>query len=159
MFQLFVGKTYQFHGVRTESHSRGVVPATSGVIFHGRDHGRDNSIDERVSREIREYRALDQLPMYEKKNCRSNPLMWWKENCQRFPLLAVLARRTLCIPATSAPSERVFSTAGLTISKKRASMNSDNAADMIFLRGSWAQTEKFSAEVNNRKRKANDVNG
>ena len=37
-------------------------------------------------------------------------------------------------------------------------MNSDNAADMIFLRGSWAQTEKFSAEVNNRKRKANDVN-
>ena len=150
MFQLFVGKTYQFHGMRTESHSRGVVPATSGVIFRCMRN---------LDRGIREYRALDQLPMYEKKNCRSNPLMWWKENCQRFPLLAVLARRTLCIPATSAPSERVFSTAGLTISKKRASMNSDNAADMIFLRGSWAQTEKFSAEVNNRKRKANDVNG
>jgi hypothetical protein len=39
----------------------------------------------------------------------------------------------LCIPATSAPSERLFSTAGLTVSKKRARLNGGNAAALIFL--------------------------
>jgi len=39
-------------------------------------------------------------------------LEWWKANHAGFPHLSVLARRVLAIPATSAPSERLFSTAG-----------------------------------------------
>ena len=57
---------------------------------------------------------------------------WWCDNQYQFNLLALLARRILCIPSTSAPRERVFSTAGHTITKLRASLNSSNAADMIF---------------------------
>jgi hypothetical protein len=37
----------------------------------------------------------------------------------QYPLLANIALRVLAIPATSAPSERVFSTAGITIAKER----------------------------------------
>ena len=35
-------------------------------------------------------------------------LEWWKENANKYPLLAKIAREFLCIPPTSAPSERLF---------------------------------------------------
>jgi hypothetical protein len=59
-------------------------------------------------------------------NC---PLTWWKFNERKYKLLSVLASRVLCIPATSAPSERVFSIAGLTKSKDRARLASDTACN------------------------------
>jgi hypothetical protein len=44
-----------------------------------------------------------------------------------------LAARLLCIPATSAPSEFVFSVVGLTIAKDRARLASETANELIFL--------------------------
>jgi hypothetical protein len=63
----------------------------------------------------------------------SNPLHWWRYNSSRFPRLAALARKLLAIQATSAPSERLFSAAGLTIAKDRSRLTQDNAAMLIFL--------------------------
>ena len=60
-------------------------------------------------------------------------LLWWRLNQTRFPRLACLAEKYLAIQATSAPSERLFSAAGLTIAKDRASLLPDNAAMLIFL--------------------------
>lgn len=39
-------------------------------------------------------------------------LEWWKSHQTEFPLLANLAKTYMCIPGTSVPSERGFSTAG-----------------------------------------------
>lgn len=50
-------------------------------------------------------------------------LNWWKENHICFPKLAILSRSLLSIPATSAPAERLFSNAGLTVNKLRACLN------------------------------------
>ena len=58
----------------------------------------------------------------------------------------------LCIPSTPAPSERVLSTAEHTITKLRASLNSANTTDLIFLHNSWLIVEVYEAE-NEKKRK------
>ena len=61
----------------------------------------------------------------------SNCLDWWKENCSRFPILFKLMKKTLCIQATSAASERTFSAAGLTIANNRSRLTGDYAAAQI----------------------------
>ncbi len=50
----------------------------------------------------------------------SCPLKWWKENAQTYPLLSSLSKAYLTIPATSVPSERVFSTAGDIVNAQRS---------------------------------------
>ena len=73
----------------------------------------------------------------------TNPLHWRARNEKSLPHISFLAKQYLCIPATSAPSERVFSAAGLTIAKTRASLHPDNASDLIFLHNSWPYAEKY----------------
>ena len=82
------------------------------------------------------YCSLPTLDFFDKSGSLS-PLDWWKEKSGLLPNLALLAKKYLCIPATSAPVERVFSRAGLTISKKRNALNCDVASDLIFLNSNW----------------------
>ena len=46
-------------------------------------------------------------------------LHWWKANAGSFKCLSILARKYLCVAATSVASERVFSTSGNIVSAKR----------------------------------------
>lgn len=46
---------------------------------------------------------------------------------KRFSILVRLAKRYLCVPATSVPAERIFSTVGLVISNQRSSLTPENA--------------------------------
>ena len=61
-------------------------------------------------------------------------LAWWKENCKRFPHVAILARKYLAIPCSSAPSERVFSQAKLIYSRSRWNMSPETLSHLVFLR-------------------------
>ena len=60
---------------------------------------------------------------------------WWKtvRLCAFSKLGQLRKKRYLGIQATSVPSERAFSTAGLTITKHRASLHSSTADQIIFL--------------------------
>ena len=60
-------------------------------------------------------------------------LSWWAVNKNRYPRLAVLARKYLCVPATSVPSEQLFSHAGDTITKKRNALKPEHAELLIFV--------------------------
>lgn len=62
-----------------------------------------------------------------------DPLQWWRVNEGRFPHLAPLAKEYLAIPATEVVSERIFSTAGQTVSKLRARLDGDTVDKIIFL--------------------------
>lgn len=64
----------------------------------------------------------------------TDPLVWWKTREKEFLFLSQLARKYLSIPATSVPSERLFSDAGNTISAKRTSLSSSLVSQMLFLK-------------------------
>ncbi|ELT95740.1 hypothetical protein CAPTEDRAFT_140410 [Capitella teleta] len=52
---------------------------------------------------------------------------------RNFPRIALLAKKYLAIPATSAPSERVFSTAGNIVTPKRSRLNPEKVNMLVFL--------------------------
>ena len=107
-----------------------------------------NNVEDIINVEIDYYKGLKNMDLTEerknddKQETFLNPLIWWKIHSKMLPLLSTLASRILCIPATSAPSERVFSSAGLTIAKCRASLQPQHASELIFLHDSWPFAEK-----------------
>ena len=66
-----------------------------------------------------------------------DPLNWWKRRESVYPTMAKLAKKYLQIPASSIPSERVFSLAGTIVSKKRASLSPENVDMLIFLKKNY----------------------
>lgn len=69
---------------------------------------------------------------------------FWKEKACQFPNLASLARHYLAIPATSVPSEQVFSLAGGIVTAKRARLKSKNTEMLVFCKRNYSM---FSASV------------
>ena len=67
--------------------------------------------------ELAQYKALKVSVKY------SHPLQFWKENAVAYPLLSSVARRILSISASSAQSERDFSSVGRTITDARARLS------------------------------------
>ena len=63
-----------------------------------------------------------------------NVLSWWQDNSRRLPLLARLARKILAIPASSATSERVFSTAGEICSERRTNLSVTNIEMLVYMK-------------------------
>jgi hAT family C-terminal dimerisation region len=77
-----------------------------------------------------------QLAMFASENQQpqtADTLTWWQENDTRFRSLATLARKYLAIPATSAPSERVFSLAGNICNRRRACLSPAHLDALVFL--------------------------
>lgn len=63
-----------------------------------------------------------------------DPLVWWKqEGTRRFPLMSRVARKYLCICATSCPSERVFSTAGKVVHPLRVLLKPEKVDMLVIL--------------------------
>ncbi|KJA17427.1 hypothetical protein HYPSUDRAFT_1022496 [Hypholoma sublateritium FD-334 SS-4] len=61
-------------------------------------------------------------------------IQWWGVNSSRFPVWSALARDYLAIMASSVSSERAFSSAGITISKRRNRLKGDIVEALQFLK-------------------------
>jgi len=62
-----------------------------------------------------------------------DPLQWWHLKESQYPNLSKLAQKYLCILATSASSERVFSVAGLVSHDRRSRISPEKLDKVIFL--------------------------
>lgn len=87
--------------------------------------------------ELREHNALEEeLSRYRceaKIRYDSDILEWWSQRRGVYPLLACIAKKYLCITATSVPSERVFSVGGAVLTRARKTMTDQHAEELIFL--------------------------
>ena len=81
--------------------------------------------------------AQEEVQRYQEEtnlNLDMNPFLWWKGKEVAYPLLSALTRHYLCIPGTSVPSERVFSTAGDIVTAQRSQLKWKHVDMMIFLK-------------------------
>ncbi|CAM9650060.1 unnamed protein product, partial [Laminaria digitata] len=94
------------------------VPATP----HSR---RKEEYEAQLRSEMLKYRGMKAL------RDDTDPLVWWEERSATLPLLRELALRILCVPASSASSERLFSKAGLTLTKQRSRLTGRRVAQLV----------------------------
>lgn len=91
------------------------VKKTSAVVFSGRD-------------DLASYKAM-RVP-----SACDGPLQFWKQHGKEFPVLSEVARRVFCISASSAQSERDFSSVGHTITDIRSSLSADKVESIELIR-------------------------
>lgn len=82
-------------------------------------------------------REIDEYIAQKRASREENILLWWKRNEKSFPNIAQMARDILSTTATSVPSERLFSQAGLVVSKARSRLT-DDATKWLLTIQSWA---------------------
>lgn len=71
-----------------------------------------------------------EMPYFDRKQ---DPLQFWKMHHSTFPELYTLASKYLNIPATSVPSERIFSKAGMITNLRRNRLDAKRLDQLLFL--------------------------
>jgi len=89
--------------------------ATGAVVLSGRE-------------ELARFKALEVPAAY------GSPLVFWREHRRDFPVLSEVARRVLCISASSAQSERDFSCVGHTITDIRSRLSAEKVESIELIR-------------------------
>ena len=89
---------------------------------------KQNSKKLEIELELKKFKSMPNLDRSE------NPLEWWEKSGKTsFPTLYKTATKYLIIPATSVPSERIFSSAGSILTKKRNRLGPKNANIILTL--------------------------
>ena len=81
-----------------------------------------------VTTELSTYKALRVPAAHE------SLLQYWKEQSSEYPILSQVARRLLAISASSAQSERDFSSVGRTVTEARAQLSASKVEALELVR-------------------------
>lgn len=71
-----------------------------------------------------------------------NVLTFWKNQMFNFPYLSMLANQIFAIPASSASSERSFSTAGRVVEERRSCLSGSTVDEILFLNNHFNNLKK-----------------
>ncbi|XP_049302031.1 zinc finger BED domain-containing protein 4-like [Bactrocera dorsalis] len=96
----------EFQTERTEENIEKSVSIWSSFDKYANEHKPHSSVEAKAIFEIQRY-LEDGLFS---RSC--NSFHWWLENKYRYPKMAELAKKYLCVLASSVPCERIFSKAG-----------------------------------------------
>jgi hypothetical protein len=77
-------------------------------------------------------------------NC---PLSWWKSSAHQFKNFEMLAAKYLAIPATSAPSERIWSQAARVLTMKLNRMSEKVTSAIMYCQENRELLHKYYAEI------------
>ena len=92
-----------------------------------------------LSQELIRFLEEDEIDVHE------SALDWWMKNDKKYPKVARLARKFLCVPASSSPSERAFSESGQVADQRRSSLTPDNVNMFsVVLNKNWRWMETHS---------------
>ncbi|XP_039519610.1 E3 SUMO-protein ligase ZBED1-like [Pimephales promelas] len=84
-------------------------------------------LEEAIASELNSYLLSPSIDSEE------DPLKWWRLHQINFPRMSRVAQKYLCIPATSSPSERVFSTGGNVVTCHRSCLKPEMVDMLVFL--------------------------
>lgn len=102
-------------------------PRNALQVFFGDEDESEPDNGPSVENEIEDFANEKKLSL---ADC---PLMWWKRKQGNYPKLSSVAKKYLCITATSVPSERVFSVSGNILTSKRYCLTDEHVEQLTFL--------------------------
>ncbi|CAF4484675.1 unnamed protein product, partial [Rotaria sp. Silwood2] len=73
-------------------------------------------------------------------------LLFWKKHQNTFPTLASIVKTIYSIPASNTTVERLFSTAGSTISDRRTNLDSEKVNKLLFLNKNLLTLKEFDLQ-------------
>ena len=74
-----------------------------------------------------------------------DPFIWWEDHKNEYPTVSLLAKKYLCIAATSTSSECLFSEAGNAMTAKRTKLNPLLFERIVFLKKNMQCVENYFA--------------
>jgi hypothetical protein len=104
---------------------------------------KNNRIAAPIKNEFQHYLNVPELPALEEYD----PYKWWLTNKKQYPLLHKLAIKYLSIPATSVPSERLFSDAKNLVTPQRTRLDSNLINQLMFLKRNREYVDIYGVET------------
>lgn len=122
-----------------EPNSKESAQPASPVALLAQKHSAQISSSDRIHDEVEYFLTTASLAYVPDGDI----LKYWKKMQGQFPWLSALAKSILCIPATSTPSEKVFSIAGLVVTAKRSCLHPLRVHKIIFVHNNYNVCKKI----------------
>lgn len=128
-YQLFKGKELSVINQRNERINTARNYSSGGFKSRLFGDDEDEIIDD--NEEVNCYIDRIRTPQ---ANRTVDPFQWWRDHENNFPILFKVSQKYLGIPATSVPSERLFSDAGKQVTSERNRLKPETVNELLFVK-------------------------